>query len=88
MVVSPPFLYIEQVKSSLTDRIEISAQNCWVGKGGAYTGEIRFLSSLLDTFVFQYSSLYVSIFSLPSFFVMGDFYSGKLHNPTRGTELL
>ncbi|CAA6666691.1 unnamed protein product [Spirodela intermedia] len=40
VVVSPPYLYIDQVKSSLTDRIEISAQNCWVGKGGAYTGEI------------------------------------------------
>ncbi|RWR79215.1 triosephosphate isomerase, chloroplastic-like protein [Cinnamomum micranthum f. kanehirae] len=28
------------VKNSLTDRIEISAQNSWVGKGGAFTGEI------------------------------------------------
>ncbi|CAH9089322.1 unnamed protein product [Cuscuta epithymum] len=40
VVVAPPFLYIEQVKSNLTDRIEISAQNCWIGKGGAFTGEI------------------------------------------------
>ncbi|XP_009590743.1 triosephosphate isomerase, chloroplastic-like [Nicotiana tomentosiformis] len=40
VVVAPPFLYIDQVKSSLTDRIEISAQNCWTGKGGAFTGEI------------------------------------------------
>ncbi|ESW34786.1 hypothetical protein PHAVU_001G181000 [Phaseolus vulgaris] len=40
VVVAPPFLYIDQVKSSLTDRIEISAQNSWVGKGGAFTGEI------------------------------------------------
>ncbi|XP_010941282.1 triosephosphate isomerase, chloroplastic [Elaeis guineensis] len=40
VVVAPPFVYIDQVKNSLTDRIEISAQNCWVGKGGAFTGEI------------------------------------------------
>ncbi|RAL50862.1 hypothetical protein DM860_005218 [Cuscuta australis] len=40
VVVAPPFLYIEQVKSTLTDRIEIAAQNCWIGKGGAFTGEI------------------------------------------------
>lgn len=41
VVVAPPFVYIEQVKSSLTSRIEISAQNSWVSKGGAFTGEIR-----------------------------------------------
>jgi len=40
IVVAPPFVYIDQVKSSLIDRIEISAQNSWVGKGGAFTGEI------------------------------------------------
>nr|CAB3454059.1 unnamed protein product [Digitaria exilis] len=28
------------VKNSLTERIEVSAQNVWIGKGGAYTGEI------------------------------------------------
>lgn len=40
VVVSPPFVYIDQVKNSLTDRIEISGQNSWIGKGGAFTGEI------------------------------------------------
>ncbi|KAI8533122.1 hypothetical protein RHMOL_Rhmol11G0271600 [Rhododendron molle] len=40
VVVAPPFIYIDQVKNSLTDRIEISAQNSWIGKGGAFTGEI------------------------------------------------
>ncbi|CAJ1968877.1 unnamed protein product [Sphenostylis stenocarpa] len=40
VVVAPPFVYIDQVKNSITDRIEISAQNSWVGKGGAFTGEI------------------------------------------------
>ncbi|KAI4297718.1 hypothetical protein L6164_037593 [Bauhinia variegata] len=40
VVVVPPFVYINHVKSLLNDRIEISAQNSWVGKGGAFTGEI------------------------------------------------
>ncbi|WOK92882.1 triosephosphate isomerase, chloroplastic-like [Canna indica] len=40
VVVAPPFVYIDQVKQSLADRIEISAQNSWIGKGGAFTGEI------------------------------------------------
>ncbi|OIV92170.1 hypothetical protein TanjilG_30811 [Lupinus angustifolius] len=40
VVVAPPFVYIDQVKGSITNRIEISAQNSWVGKGGAFTGEI------------------------------------------------
>ena len=46
-VVAPPFVYLDQVKNSLTDRIEISAQNSWVGKGGAFTGEIRFICLFL-----------------------------------------
>ncbi|GMI83547.1 triosephosphate isomerase, PLASTID ISOFORM TRIOSE PHOSPHATE ISOMERASE [Hibiscus trionum] len=40
VVVSPPFVYLDMVSSSLTDRIEVSAQNSWIGKGGAFTGEI------------------------------------------------
>ncbi|OMO92895.1 Triosephosphate isomerase [Corchorus olitorius] len=40
VVVAPPFVYLDLVKASLTDRIEVSAQNSWVGKGGAFTGEI------------------------------------------------
>ncbi|KAK6916681.1 Triosephosphate isomerase [Dillenia turbinata] len=40
VVVAPPFLHIDEVKSSLTERIEVSAQNSWIGKGGAFTGEI------------------------------------------------
>ncbi|MBA0793094.1 hypothetical protein Gohar_017526, partial [Gossypium harknessii] len=40
VVVAPPFVYLDQVTSSLTDRIEVSAQNSWIGLGGAFTGEI------------------------------------------------
>ncbi|MBA0850132.1 hypothetical protein Goshw_025692 [Gossypium schwendimanii] len=47
VVVAPPFVYLDQVTSSLTDRIEVSAQNSWIGKGGAFTGEIRSVCSCL-----------------------------------------
>ncbi|BFI09078.1 triosephosphate isomerase (TIM) [Marchantia polymorpha subsp. ruderalis] len=40
VVVAPPFIYLDMVLNSLTKRIEVSAQNSWVGKGGAFTGEI------------------------------------------------
>eukprot|EP00270_Netrium_digitus_P007290 TRINITY_DN212_c0_g1_i1.p1 TRINITY_DN212_c0_g1~~TRINITY_DN212_c0_g1_i1.p1 ORF type:complete len:320 (-),score=72.46 TRINITY_DN212_c0_g1_i1:340-1299(-) len=40
VVVSPPFAYLEQVLNSITDNIGVAAQNCWVGKGGAFTGEV------------------------------------------------
>ncbi|KAH6780117.1 triosephosphate isomerase [Perilla frutescens var. hirtella] len=40
VVVSPPFIYIDQVINSLASRIEVAAQNSWIGKGGAFTGEI------------------------------------------------
>lgn len=40
VVVAPPFIYLSQVIGSLTKRIDVSAQNSWIGKGGAFTGEI------------------------------------------------
>ena len=40
MVIAPPFLYLDQVKKSIKADYKISAQNCWIGKGGAFTGEI------------------------------------------------
>lgn len=42
VVVAPPYLYIDKVKNTLSARVEISSQNSWVGKGGAFTGEIRY----------------------------------------------
>ena len=61
VVVAPPFVYLDQVKNSLTDRIEISAQNSWVGKGGAFTGEIRLVYSL-----FRESMLAMILYSMIS----------------------
>lgn len=40
VIVAPPAVYIDQVVKNLTPRIEVSAQNAWVGKGGAFTGEV------------------------------------------------
>ncbi|KAK6933173.1 Triosephosphate isomerase [Dillenia turbinata] len=40
VVVSPPFVFIPLVKELLRPDFQVAAQNCWVKKGGAYTGEI------------------------------------------------
>ncbi|XP_020241943.1 triosephosphate isomerase, cytosolic-like isoform X2 [Asparagus officinalis] len=40
VVVSPPFLFLPLVKSLLRSDFSVAAQNCWVRRGGAFTGEI------------------------------------------------
>ncbi|WCJ19618.1 triosephosphate isomerase [Euphorbia peplus] len=40
VVVSPPSVFLSLVKSSLKPDFHVAAQNCWVKKGGAFTGEI------------------------------------------------
>ncbi|XP_072057788.1 triosephosphate isomerase, cytosolic-like [Arachis hypogaea] len=40
VVVSPPFVFLPVVKSLLRPDFHVAAQNCWVRKGGAYTGEV------------------------------------------------
>ncbi|KAK4385418.1 Triosephosphate isomerase, cytosolic [Sesamum angolense] len=40
VVVSPPFVFLPLVKSTLRSDFHVAAQNCWVKKGGAYTGEV------------------------------------------------
>ncbi|KAJ3686740.1 hypothetical protein LUZ61_015904 [Rhynchospora tenuis] len=40
VVVSPPYVFLPLVKSELRPDFHVAAQNCWVKKGGAYTGEI------------------------------------------------
>ncbi|KAK1660413.1 hypothetical protein QYE76_048572 [Lolium multiflorum] len=39
-VVSPPYVFLPTVKASLRPEIQVAAQNCWVKKGGAFTGEV------------------------------------------------
>ncbi|KAI3763528.1 hypothetical protein L2E82_13442 [Cichorium intybus] len=40
IVVSFLFVFIPSVKCELKLEFQIAAQNCWVNKGGAFTGEI------------------------------------------------
>ncbi|CAK9135621.1 unnamed protein product [Ilex paraguariensis] len=40
VVVSPPFVFLPLVKNLLRPDFHVAAQNCWVKKGGAFTGEI------------------------------------------------
>ncbi|XP_052621647.1 triosephosphate isomerase, cytosolic [Lactuca sativa] len=40
VVVSPPFVFLTSAKSELRPEIQVAAQNCWVKKGGAFTGEV------------------------------------------------
>ncbi|XP_039023605.1 triosephosphate isomerase, cytosolic isoform X2 [Hibiscus syriacus] len=40
VVVSPPFVFLPLVKTSLRPDFHVAAQNCWVKKGGAFTGEV------------------------------------------------
>lgn len=40
VVVSPPFLFLPSVKTTLRSDFQVAAQNCWVKNGGAFTGEI------------------------------------------------
>jgi triosephosphate isomerase len=40
VVVAPPSVYLEHVKKGLKQG-EVSAQNCYHEKSGAYTGEVR-----------------------------------------------
>lgn len=40
--MSPPYVFLTSVKSELRPEIQVAAQNCWVKKGGAFTGEVRY----------------------------------------------
>lgn len=40
VVVAPPHVFLDQVQAALKPPFQVSAQNCWRGKGGAFTGEV------------------------------------------------
>lgn len=40
IVVAPTFLHIQSARDILDKKFVMAAQNCWVGKGGPYTGEV------------------------------------------------
>ena len=45
--MSPPFVFLPLVKSLQRPDFQVAAQNCWVRKGGAFTGEIRYANARL-----------------------------------------
>jgi hypothetical protein len=47
VVVSPSFVFLQQAKVLLRSDFSVVAQNCWVRKGGAVTGEIRLVLPLV-----------------------------------------
>lgn len=44
--MSPPFVFLPLVKSELRSDFHVAAQNCWVKNGGAFTGEVRYVTIL------------------------------------------
>ena len=41
VIVAPTFVHLQHVADSISPSYQVSAQNCWVGKAGAFTGEVR-----------------------------------------------
>ncbi|KAL2612971.1 hypothetical protein R1flu_024663 [Riccia fluitans] len=40
VVIAPPFCFLPVLRNTLRSDFHLAAQNCWTGKGGAFTGEI------------------------------------------------
>ncbi|ORZ06088.1 Triosephosphate isomerase [Lobosporangium transversale] len=40
IVVSPPFVYLDQVRKSVRKDVAVAGQNCYSKASGAYTGEV------------------------------------------------
>lgn len=40
VIVAPTFLHLDYVNRNISAPYQVAAQNCWTGKGGAFTGEI------------------------------------------------
>ncbi|KAF9432699.1 triosephosphate isomerase [Entomortierella beljakovae] len=40
IVVSPPFIYLDQVRKSIRKDVAVAGQNCYTKTSGAYTGEV------------------------------------------------
>jgi hypothetical protein len=64
VVVSPPFVFLPFVKSLLRSDFHVAAQNCWVRKGGAFTGEVRYVQILFITVVLGIQFLHRIIFQM------------------------
>lgn len=40
IVVSPPFVYLDQVRKTVRKDVAVAGQNCYAKASGAYTGEV------------------------------------------------
>ncbi|KAF9945410.1 triosephosphate isomerase [Mortierella alpina] len=40
IVVSPPFVYLDQTRKTVRKDIAVAGQNCYYKSSGAYTGEV------------------------------------------------
>lgn len=40
VIVAPTFIHLQHVVEHISPPYQVSAQNCWVGKAGAFTGEV------------------------------------------------
>ena len=48
VVIAPPAIYLISLKELLRGDFKVAAQNCYVKTSGAYTGEIRYVYTLLS----------------------------------------
>jgi triosephosphate isomerase (TIM) len=51
-VIAPPSLYLLTLASSAKNGVQVAAQNAYLKESGAFTGEIRFVSSSNPSFSF------------------------------------
>ena len=61
VIVSPTFIHLPYVVENIDSRYQVSAQNCWVGRAGAYTGEVSGNARplcLIACFVIAYFLIY------------------------------
>ena len=63
VVVAPPFVFIPLVASTLRKDFAIAAQNAWVKKGGAFTGEVRCGTARMYR-VGRYRTIWFHLFSI------------------------
>lgn len=57
--MSPPFVFLPVLKGLLRPDFHVAAQNCWVRKGGAFTGEVRYAISWFFN-LFQFGALHLA----------------------------
>ena len=57
VVVAPPSLYLQYVIDKLPSSVAVAGQNCYKAEKGAFTGEIRFQSTVEYHSMHDYCSI-------------------------------